>query len=530
MGTAGGGVSKQALFRVPGPAKGPMIWLAAIWASYCGSLHGFNTSNIAGVMGMPTFVKEFAWNELSSGTISNYKGWVTSSMLLGQTVGILLASPIMESRGRKIIILIAALTYTIGSLLMAVNFGSLPELLVGRIISGLGSGLAYSAGPCYLSEIAPAELRGMLSTFYNAGIMSSVAGAYWINYGCSQVLSDRWQWVTPMILQMIPSGVLLLGYTFIPESPRFLLMAGQVDEAKRSLSRLRGGLDETHEYFAREWTELSQGIECQSDEGAWKASTIVLRRVWNERPVRKILIFVFTIQTFFIMSGGNSITYYAPNILKSVGFNSEKVLLFTAVYGLIKFVSVLVYAMFLTERFGRRPLLLIGASVNLICLIYLSAYLGKANVVQNSENASPAAIVAVISICVFAVGYGVGWGPSFSVAASEICPTSIRGPVVTIGFVYQNLLNFGITRGFPNMTEDMHAYGPFALFAAFTFCGIFWVFFAFPECRGRSMESTESLFLLPWYKIGFTPVPDQFPNTPVDEEKSEGSEHKEYIR
>lgn len=453
--------------------------------------------------------------------------------LQGQTVGILLSSPIMESRGRKIIIFIAAVTYTIGSLLMAVNFGSLPELLVGRIISGLGSGLAYSAGPCYLSEIAPAELRGMLSTFYNAGIMSSVAGAYWINYGCSTVLTGRFQWVAPMILQMIPSAVLLLGYPFVPESPRFLLMAGRADEAKRSLLHLRGGLDETHEYFAREWSDLSQRIECQSADGIWKASTIVLQRVWNEKPVRKILIFVLVVQTFFIMSGGNSITYYAPNILKSVGFDSEKVLLFTAVYGLIKFLSVLIYALYLTERFGRRPLLLIGAFVNLLCLVYLSAYLGKANIVENSENASPAAIVAVISICVFAVGYGVGWGPSFSVASSEICPTSIRGPVVTIGFVYQNLLNFGITRGFPNMTQDMHAYGPFALFAAFTFCGIVWVFLAFPECRGRSMESTESLFLLPWYRIGSSAVPDQFPNVVVDDEEKRGEaeacEHKEHI-
>ena len=79
-----------------------------------------------------------------------------------------------------------------------------------------------------------------------------------------------------MVLQIIPSTVLLLGYPFIAESPQFLLMAGQVDEAKRSLSRLRGGLVETHEYLAREWTELSQGIECQSDEGTWKASTIIL--------------------------------------------------------------------------------------------------------------------------------------------------------------------------------------------------------------------------------------------------------------
>lgn len=435
----------------------------------------------------------------------------------------------MESRGRKLVILMAAITYTIGSLLMAVNFGSLAELLVGRVVSGLGSGMAYSAGPCYLSEIAPGELRGMLSTFYNAGIMSSVAGAYWINYAASQTLTSRFQWVAPMILQMIPSAILLLGYPLVPESPRFLAMVGRMDEAHASLSRLRGGLDESHAYFANEWRDLSQSVEYQSDMGIFKASTVLLRRVWNEKPIRKIFIFVLIIQTFFIMSGGNSITYYAPNILKSVGFDSEKVLLFTAIYGLIKFLTIFVYAMFLTERFGRRPLLLIGAIINLVCLIYISVYLGKANITTTSKHASPAAIVAVVSLCVFAIGYGIGWGPSFSVAASEICPTSIRGPVVTLAFVYQNLLNFGITRGFPNMTEAMHPYGPFALFAACTFCGIIWVFFAFPECRGRSMESTESIFLLPWYKTGFAPVEDQFVNSVPDVEKELQHEHKEHV-
>jgi len=102
----------------------------------------------------------------------------------------------------------------------------------------------------------------------------------------------------------------------------------------------------------------------------------------------------------------------------------------------------------------------------------------------------------------FPSGYGFGWAPAFSLTTSEICPTRTRGLIVTIAFAYQNLLNFGITRAFPNMTITMHAYGPFALFAAFTFVGIIWVFLAFPECKGRSVENTASLFNLPWYKVG----------------------------
>ncbi|KAB8207124.1 putative sugar transporter [Aspergillus parasiticus] len=530
MGTAGGGISKAALSRVPRQARSSFIWLAAIWASYCGSLHGFNTSNISGAMGMSTFKETFGWDDLSSATVSNYKGWITSSMLLGQTAGILLSGPLMERSGRKIVILIAAITYTIGSLLMAANFGSLAQFLAGRVVSGLGSGIAYSAGPVYLSEIAPAELRGMLSTFYNAGIMSGVAGAYWINYGSSQVFPNdsQYQWRVSMILQLIPSTALLIGYPFFPESPRFLMMAGQQDAAKHSLSRLRGGLDETNEYFLCEWNDLVQSVESHSG-ATWSAFINLLRKCVHEKPIRKIILFVLLLQTFFIMSGGNSITYYAPNILNSVGFDAEKVLLFTAVYGTIKFISVFLYSFFLTERFGRRPLLLAGASINLACLIYISAYLGKAGSTNSANSPSAAAIVAVIAICIFAIGYGFGWGPSFSLAASEICPTSIRGSVVTLGFTYQNLLNFGITRGFPNMTEAMSPWGPFALFAACTFCGIIWVFLAFPECKGRSMESTETLFVLPWYKIGFVPVVNPRDDNDVDMEKDIETQHREFV-
>ncbi|KAL4898059.1 sugar transporter [Aspergillus ambiguus] len=528
---AGGGFSWKSFQQVPKTALKPIIWLATIWASHCGSLHGFNSSNISGAMDTSSFEHTFGWNQLTQRTIDNYEGWITSSMLLGQTAGILIAGPIMESRGRKIVILLAAFTYTIGALLMSINFGSLPQLLVGRIVSGLGSGLAYSGGPVYISEVAPTELRGMMSTFYNAGIMSGVAGAYWINFGASEVIAKTsdWQWRIAMILQLIPSTILLIGFPYFPESPRYLMMRGRSEAARVSLSRLRGGLDENNSYFALEWAELRSRVDHNAEGlGGWGVMKNFLTQCYREAATRKILVFVMLVQTFFIMSGGNSITYYAPTILNSIGFDAEKVLLFTAVYGTIKFLSVFFYSFILTERFGRRPLLLVGSSINLVCLIYIAAYLGKADTSGNRSSA--AAIIAVVAICVYAVGYGFGWAPAFSLTASEICPTGVRGAVVTVAFTYQNLLNFGITRGFPNMTADMHPWGPFALFSACTFIGTVWVFFAFPECKGRGMESTNEMFALPWYKLGFIPVAQAKPPSGTDDlEKDCSAQHKEAI-
>ncbi|CAG8099031.1 unnamed protein product [Penicillium salamii] len=532
MGAAGGGWSNEAIKRVPLPARGIYIWLAAIWASYSGGLHGFNTANISGTMSLKPFVRDFGWGDLSDSTVSNYEGWVVSSMLLGQTVGVLIAGPLGERRGRKAVIMLSAILYTIGAILMAANFGSLAELLVGRIFSGLGSGAGMVVGPIYISEIAPTEMRGMMTTFYNINIMAGVAGSYWINFGSLEQIAaeNSWQWRTTLVLQLIPSVVLFIGYVFFPESPRYLMMRGRANAAHDSLSRLRG-LDDSSPYFEREFNELKGRFDASADsQSAFASYKSLLGSCVTDPPTRKLLLFVIIIQTFFIMSGGNSITYYAPTILKSIGLDSQQRLLFSAIYGMIKVASVFLYAFVLTDRFGRRPLLLIGSTINVICLCYIAVYLGVADL-SGSEDPSAAAWVAIVAICFFAVGYGFGWAPAFSLTASEICPTPIRGTVVTIAFVYQNLLNFAITRGFPNMTTDMHAWGPFALFTAFTFVATCWVFVAFPECKGRSMEKADTLFSMPWYKIGFSKVPDtsEILTTGADLEKATSSEHSEHI-
>jgi sugar porter (SP) family MFS transporter len=473
-----------------------------------------------------------------------WKAWITSSYcwrkyLLtgdyqqGQILGVVVSGPLLERRGRKSVIMSAAIFYTIGAILMAVNFGSLPELLVGRVMSGIGSGLGMTVGPIYISEVAPTEMRGMMTTFYNINIMSGVAGSYWINYGSYEHISPQnsWQWRATLVLQLIPAVALFVGFPFFPESPRYLMMRGRVDAARQSLLKIRG-LDENNIYFSREYDELRGRVDALAEsQSAWQSTKSLLGTCITDAPTRKMLLFVMIVQTFFIMSGGNSITYYAPTILKSIGLKSSQVLLFSAVYGMIKVASVLFYAFYLTDRFGRRPLLLIGSTMNTLCLIYLAVYLAVADI-SASANPSPAAWVAIVAICIFAIGYGFGWAPVFSLTASEICPTSTRGTVVTIAFMYQNLLNFAITRGFPSMAVDMHAWGPFALFAAFTGCATVWVFFAYPECKGRSMESAGALFSLPWYKIGFVKAPTaeyEAAERQVDLEKASYTEHEENV-
>jgi SP family sugar:H+ symporter-like MFS transporter len=198
MGVAGGGINKAELARTPKEVLWWRIWLTAIWASFCGGLHGFNTSNISGIMGMSAFLRDFGFRSLSKSQLANTEGWVVSAMLLvcsnsitsdiksgsltyfafqGQLTGVILSGPANERFGRKFSIFCAATLYTVGAILMAANFGSLSELLVGRVFSGLGSGFGMTTGAIYISEISPKAIRGCLSTFYNVNIMAGVTAS-----------------------------------------------------------------------------------------------------------------------------------------------------------------------------------------------------------------------------------------------------------------------------------------------------------------------------------------------------------------
>lgn len=177
-------------------------------------------------------------------------------------------------------------------------------------------------------------------------------------------------------------------------------MRGRIEEAKKALLHLRQTpADET--YFVAEFNELVVSIDHESDSvSQWQAFKSLINYCAKDPSTRKRLVLVMIVQTLFIMSGGNSITYFAPTILGNIGLDSKQELLFTSIYGMVKVASVLLYSVALTDRFGRRPLLLIGAATNFVCLLYLTCFLGLTFV----DKPSAASWVAIVMIYVFAVG------------------------------------------------------------------------------------------------------------------------------
>lgn len=454
---------------------------------------------------MPTFISKFGLDKMDSSTVADWKGWITSMLILGSCAGSLVTGVVGDLLGRRWGLAVCTSIFCLSAVLMTANPGGeagRAEFLVGRFVSGFGSGAASVIGTGYIAEIAPKAIRGGLSALYNANTMLCVGLAYWINYGAILNIRGDAEWQVPMAVQALPGVILLAGIFVIPNSPRWLMSKGKVDKAQEALERLRS-LPVSHPFVEREFREIQAGVEqvTEANVGGIRA----LYREMMSPTVRKRLILVMIIQIGFQFSGGNIITYYNTPILTSIGLGSKTTsYMFGGIYGLIKFIALCIYCLFVVDRFGRRTSLFIGSFGIIASLLYLTIFLAVANPTDSdgSSGASGAGWAAVVAIYIFAIAYAISWGTIPWVINAEVFPTRIRSVCMSICITWQYLVNFALTRAQPNMTITMHAWGPFLLFAIVTTLMTVYCYFAYPETRGLSMEGMEELFAMPWYKVG----------------------------
>ncbi|KAH6951260.1 putative hexose transport-related protein [Ilyonectria sp. MPI-CAGE-AT-0026] len=473
--------------------------------SFSGALHGFNTANISGVLAMKTFKHHYELDTLSENALADWTGWITSILILGSCVGAFACAPITDRFGRKISLGIFTALFSISAVLMSANpggSGGRAEFMVGRALSGFGSGAASVIGTGYIAEIAPKAIRGGLSALYNANTMLSVGLAYWINYGSLRHISSEsnTQWQVPMAVQALPGVILLLGLALIPESPRWLAIHGKIEAATQSLEHLRS-LPRSHAFVERELGEICGSVEAERSVTSGGAG------IWMEifsKSVRKRMIMVMLIQVGFQFSGGNIITYYNTSILTSIGLTTKSTnYLFSGIYGLVKFIAVLLYCLYIIDRFGRRFGLFVGSTLIIGALLYLTVYLAVAHPSTDATSQTGAAgWVAVVAIYIFAIGYAISWGTIPWIINSEVFPNNVRSTCMAICITWQYLVNFALTKAQPNMVIAIHPWGPFLLFATTTTCFTTYCFFAYPETKGVSMERMDELFTMPWYKVG----------------------------
>ena len=224
-----------------------------------------------------------------------------------------------------------------------------------------GVGSASMLVPLYSAECAPPNIRGRLVGIYEIGVQVGTCLGFWINYGVQRNMAPTAsQWMTPFALQLIPGGLLLIGLIFMPESPRWVAKAKGRSKAMATLSRLRD-LPEDHPAIQSELDDIFQQLA--HEQHISSDSRVAALKELCQPGLRYRMFLGIVIFIFFQMAGSNAINYYSPRIFRSVGLTgTETTLISTGIYGVVRLVAVFIAMYFIVDRFGRKPMLIIGSA------------------------------------------------------------------------------------------------------------------------------------------------------------------------
>ncbi|SEQ70395.1 MFS transporter, sugar porter (SP) family [Natrinema salaciae] len=445
--------------------RNSFIYVVAALAALNGLLFGFDTGVISGAMLYIRKTFELTTVLGYSMNASVVEGIVVSGAMVGAIVGAALGGRLADRLGRRRLILVGAVIFFVGSLIMAIA-PTVEILIVGRIVDGVGVGFASVVGPLYISEISPPEIRGSLVSLNQLTITSGILIAYLVNYAFSA--GGEWRWM--LGLGMVPAAVLFVGMLFMPESPRWLYEQGREADAREVLARTR-----VESHVQSELREIKETIHTESG---------TLRDLF-EPWVRPMLIVGVGLAAFQQVTGINTVMYYAPTILESTGFADTASILATVGIGAVN-VAMTVVAVVLMDRSGRRPLLLTGLAGMTVML----AVLGFVFYLPGLSGAI--GWVATGSLMLYVAFFAIGLGPVFWLLIAEIYPMEVRGTAMGVVTVVNWAGNLVVSLTFLRLVEGIGQTGTFWLYGALSLLALVFCYQLVPETKGRSLEEIEA--------------------------------------
>ncbi|CAN6288380.1 unnamed protein product [Urochloa humidicola] len=409
-------------------------------------------------------------------------------------VGSLTAGRVSDWIGRRLTISLAACIFLAGSALMglAPNFGM---LLAGRCVAGVGVGYALMIAPVYAAEISSAEIRGSVTSLPEMCISFGILVGYVANYLLSK-LPLVYGWRAMLGLGALPSAALAVGVLAMPESPRWLVMQGRIEQA---LAVLRQVCDTAAEADAR-LAEIKAAAEATSAPGPGGVG----KGVWREMfvhptpPVRRVLVAAFGVHFFQHLTGIEAVVLYSPRIFKAAGIATRsEILAATVGVGVTKTVFILA-AILLVDRVGRRPLYLsslAGIVASLACL-----GVGLTVVERSAPRHSPAwaVVLSILTVFTFIASFSVGVGPITWAYSSEVYPLRLRAQGASVGVAINRVMNAGVSMTFVSLYKAVTIGGAFFLFAGLAAVAAAFFYFLCPETQGRPLEEIEEVFSRGW--------------------------------
>jgi SP family xylose:H+ symportor-like MFS transporter len=477
----------------------PYVLLLTLIATLGGLLFGYDTAVINGAVdSLKAYFIDPRFTDLTSAAQANAAnsllGFVVSSALIGCIIGGLAGGWVSTNIGRKRGLVIAAVLFLVSALgAAAPEFpfapighggpGYMGFFVFYRILGGIGVGLASMLSPMYIAEIAPPKVRGNLVAWNQFAIIFGMLVIYFVNFGISKTGSgDAWLnvigWRYMFLSGTIPAALFLLLLLLVPETPRFLMLKGDEDGARKVLSKLV-----TPEERERELSEIRASLSEHHSGNLFSYGA----------PLIFIGIMVSVFQQFV---GINVVLYYATDIFKGMGMSTNASLMQTIIVGAVNLLFTVV-AILSVDHFGRKPLQIIGALIMAVSMISLGAdfWLGGKG------------MVALVCMLVYIAGFAVSWGPVTWVLLSEIFPNQIRGKAMAVAVAAQWIANYLVSWTFPMLDKNPYLvehfnhgfaywiYGGMSVLAAL----FMWRFV--PETKGRSLEQMEKL----WHAAGKEP-------------------------
>jgi len=503
-----------------------------------GFLLGFDSAVISGAT-------PFYKNTFGLDTGSWIIGFSVGSIILGAIMGNIIAGPLADRFGRNRMLILTAILFAYCALGTALTH-SIAFFISARIVGGLGVGIAILVAPMYIAEIAPKKLRGTLVTFNQLNIVIGISVAYFSNYLIQQQIADpdlKWRFM--LGVGVLPALLYFVLLFLVPRSPRWLMQRGLETEALKVLVKVNG-----EENAGIVLDEIRVSLEDDSKTEAARFRDVFSRRM------KLVMIIGLGIAFFQQITGINAIFYYAPMIFEMAGGGKDAAFLQAIILGITNVVMTVV-AMFLIDRLGRKPLLIIGAigitlSLSIVGTSFISSTytitddsmallkeelteikgatetasllaslepirgvtfaketvffhevkmligtdnynLHKEHILKNSITIRSAWVL--IGLLMFVASFAISLGPVMWTLLSEIFPNKLRGRAISIVGFWNSIVSFTVATVFPMELEHLGSSFTYYLFALFGFLTLLFVLKFIPETKGKSLEELEQILV-----------------------------------
>ena len=468
------------------PQRANMGFIGAIVAvaTIGGFLFGYDSGAVNGTQGGLTQAFGLIPGSWSP---SNGLGFTVASLLIGCFIGAFFAGRLADLMGRRNTMMLAALLFLIGAIVQGLAHEH-SIFLIARIMGGMAVGAASVLSPAYISEVAPASIRGRMTTVQQVMIITGLTAAFVVNYFLAAAAGEStqpfwagieaWRWM--YLMQALPAAVFLIALLLIPESPRYLVSKGRNEEAEKVLTSLFGSdvatakLKEIQDSFSADHRPRLSDV--MSPNGG----------------VRPIVWAGILLAVFQQLVGINVIFYYGATLWQLAGFSEAQSLLINIVSGAVSIAACFI-TIALVDKIGRKPLLLIGSAgmaATLFALVYAFAN-GTLDAAGNLQLSANLGTLALIAANLYVIFFNVSWGPIMWVMLGEMFPNQIRGSALAVSGFFQWFANFLISFSFPVMAAGLGLAVSYSFYAVCAVISFFLVQKFIKETKGKELEQME---------------------------------------